>query len=157
MPLPIRGRMNGNKCPVRVLVCRQLEGSASQAVSHATEQPLHLPSLLVRPGGSRHPGQATRDVCSRRDEGEESTNSDPKVEESEVSAFELEDWARGAGWEGAKSTATFMSGKQAALQRLVVKPVPDSDGFQEKVGRQVHPVYPGFGVSTRRAEGILDQ
>jgi hypothetical protein len=61
------GRMNGNKCPVRVLAFRQLERSASQAVSHATEQTLHLPSLRVRPGGRRHPGQATRDVCSRRD------------------------------------------------------------------------------------------
>ena len=43
---------------------------------------------------------------------EESTSTAPKAEESEVSAFELEDWARGAGWEGAKSTATFTSGKQ---------------------------------------------
>jgi hypothetical protein len=31
----------------------------------------------------------------------------------------------------------------AALQRLVGKPVPDSDGFQERVGRQVRPVFPG--------------
>jgi len=45
----------------------------------------------------------------------------------------------------------------AALQRLVGKPVPDSDGFQERVGRQVRPVLPGFVESTRRAEGILDQ
>jgi len=29
----------------------------------------------------------------------------------------------------------------AALQRLVVKPVPDSDGFQERVGRKVRPVF----------------
>jgi hypothetical protein len=110
----------------------------------------------VRPGDRRHPGQATRDVCSRRDLREESTRADPKAEESEVSAFEPEDWARGAGWEGAKSTATFTSGKQAALQRLVVKPVPDSDGFQERVGRKCVQCS-WCGVSTRGVKGILDQ
>lgn len=87
---------------------------------------------------------------------EESTRAAPKAEESEVSAFELEDWARGAGWEGAKSTATFTSGKQAALQRLVVKPVPDSDGFQERVGRKCVQCS-WCGVSTRGVKGILDQ
>jgi hypothetical protein len=45
----------------------------------------------------------------------------------------------------------------AALQRLVGKPVPDSDGFQEKVGRASASSVSWLGVSTRRAEGILDQ
>lgn len=42
-------------------------------------------------------------------------------------------------------------------RNFLSKPVPDSDGFQERVGRQVRPVLPGFVESTRRAEGILDQ
>ena len=44
----------------------------------------------------------------------------------------------------------------AALQRLVVKPVPDSDGFQERVGRKCVQCS-WCGVSTRGVKGILDQ
>lgn len=75
-------------------------------------QPLHLPSLLARRGDRGIRGKP-RVMSARGGTGrEESTSAGPKVEESEVSAFEMEDWARGAGWEGAKSTATFTPGKQ---------------------------------------------
>jgi len=52
------GRTNGNKCPVRVLVLRQLGRSASQAVSHATER-LAASSLSARASGRQEASGAS--------------------------------------------------------------------------------------------------
>ena len=46
--------------------------------------------------------------------------------------------------------------KTAALQKLVVKPVPDSDGFQERVGRKCIQ-YSWEQNRSRVVVGILDQ
>jgi len=51
-------RTNGNKCPVRVLVLRQLGRSASQAVSHATER-LAASPLSARASGRQEASGAS--------------------------------------------------------------------------------------------------
>lgn len=85
----------------------------------------------------RHPGQATRSAGSRRDKGGKSTSAGPK--RSRKVRYLHSSWEtgpEGRDGRGQKVPQRLPPGNKQAFQKLVGKPVPDSDGFRERVDRK---------------------